>query len=58
MVYDPTTGRSIYQLLEVEYSDAGQYQCRAVSEVGSELFQSDVGTLTVQGKDYTIYIIQ
>ena len=49
VLYDPTTGRSSFQFLEVEYSDAGQYQCRAVSEIGTELFQSNVGTLTVQG---------
>ena len=49
IVYDSTTGRSTYQLFEVAYSDAGQYQCRAQSETGSNLFESEVGTLTVQG---------
>ena len=48
-VYDNATGRSVYRFSEVEYSDAGQYRCIALSETGTELFQSDTGTLTVQG---------
>lgn len=37
-------------MYEVAYTDTGQYQCLALSETSSVLFQSDVGTLTVQGK--------
>ena len=48
-MYDPTIGQSTFQFLEVEYSDAGEYQCQAVSESGTVLFLSDAGTLTVQG---------
>jgi hypothetical protein len=49
-LYDSTTGRSTLQFSEVVYSDTGQYQCQAVNEMGSLLFQSDTGTLSVQGQ--------
>ena len=48
-MYDSTTGRSTFQFIEVKYSDAGQYQCQAVDETGTVLFESDIGVLTVQG---------
>ena len=58
VVYDILTGRSTFQLFEVQYSDAGQYQCIAISDIGTELYQSNVGTLTVQGKYvYTCHYI-
>ena len=47
--YDPTTGRSIFQFSDVLYSDAGEYKCQAINEMGSFLFESDTGTLSVQG---------
>lgn len=56
VTYDPTTGRSTYQLFEVSYSDSGQYQCLAINETGSILFQSDVGTLSVQGMPMTVLL--
>ena len=49
-LYDSTTGRSTLQFSEVVYSDTGLYQCQAVNEMGSLLFQSDTGTLSVQGE--------
>lgn len=49
ITYNSTTGRSEYQINEVAYSDAGQYRCLALDELGDIVFQSAVGTLTVNG---------
>ena len=49
ITYNSTTGRSEFQINEVAYSDAGQYRCLALDELGDIAFQSDTGTLTVNG---------
>lgn len=43
-------------MLEVSYSDSGQYQCLAVDETANILFQSDVGILSVQGMQMIVLL--
>lgn len=48
--YDSSTGASVYTVASVIYSDAGTYQCFAVSNTGQIQAESTPGILTVQGK--------
>ena len=48
--YDSTTGQSTYDILNVLYADEGNYSCKAYNSTNDLLYESDTGSLTVQGR--------